>query len=53
MMTYYATKLSGFPANRVMGVGTLIDSARFRALLSEVEKTHPCDLHAYILGAWG
>jgi L-lactate dehydrogenase len=53
VMTYYATKLSGFPANRVMGVGTLIDSARFRALLSEVEKIHPSDLRAYILGEHG
>jgi L-lactate dehydrogenase len=53
VMTYYATKLSGLPAQRVMGIGTLIDSARFRALLSEVEKIHPNDLRAYILGEHG
>jgi L-lactate dehydrogenase len=53
VMTYYATQLSGFPANRVMGIGTLIDSARFRMSLSEVEKIHPNDLRAYILGEHG
>lgn len=53
VMTYAAYKLSGFAANRVMGVGTLVDSARFRALLSEEEHIHPDDLRAYILGEHG
>ncbi len=52
-MTYAAFKLSGFAANRVMGVGTLVDSARFRALLSQEEHIHPDDLRAYILGEHG
>ena len=53
VMTYAAFKLSGFAANRVMGVGTLVDSARFRALLSQEEHIHPDDLRAYILGEHG
>ncbi len=53
VMTYAATKLSGFPANRVIGVGTLVDSARFRALLSQEEHIHPDDLRTYILGEHG
>ncbi|MGZ5008150.1 MAG: malate dehydrogenase [Methylobacter sp.] len=53
VMTYAACKLSGFAANRVMGVGTLVDSARFRALLSQEEHIHPDDLRAYILGEHG
>jgi L-lactate dehydrogenase len=53
IMTYQATRLSGFPAKRVMGIGTLVDSARFRAFLSEAEKIHPDDLRAYILGEHG
>ncbi len=53
VMTYAACKLSGFHANRVMGVGTLVDSARFRALLSQEEHIHPDDLRAYILGEHG
>jgi len=36
-----------------MGVGTLVDSARFRALLSQEEHIHPDDLRAYILGEHG
>ena len=33
-MTYVAWKLSGFPAERVLGAGTTVDSARFRSLIS-------------------
>jgi L-lactate dehydrogenase len=53
VMTYAASKLSGFMPNRVMGVGTLVDSARFRALLSHEEHIHPDDLRTYILGEHG
>ena len=53
VMTYVATKLSGIPSNRVMGVGTLVDSARFRTLLSQEIHIHPDDLRAYILGEHG
>jgi malate/lactate dehydrogenase len=49
-MTYAASKLLGFLHNRVIGVGTLVDSARFRALLSQDVHIHPDDLRAYILG---
>ncbi len=53
VMTYAASKLSGFIPNRVMGVGTLVDSARFRTLLSQEEHIHPDDLRTYILGEHG
>lgn len=53
VMTYAAAKLSGFSPNRVMGIGTLVDSARFRTLLSEEAHIHPDDLRAYILGEHG
>jgi L-lactate dehydrogenase len=53
VMTYAASKLSGFPPNRVVGVGTLVDSARFRTLLSQEVHIHPDDLRAYILGEHG
>ncbi|HEY8034639.1 MAG TPA: NAD(P)-binding domain-containing protein [Methylobacter sp.] len=53
VMTYAAYKLSDFASNRVMGVGTLVDSARFRAMLSQEEHIHPDDLRAYILGEHG
>ena len=35
ILTYAAYRLSGFPSNRVFGSGTVLDSARFRYLLSE------------------
>jgi len=53
VMTYVASRLSGFPPQRVMGVGTLVDSARFRALLSRQEHIHPDDLRTYVLGEHG
>ncbi|MGZ8225815.1 MAG: malate dehydrogenase, partial [Methylococcaceae bacterium] len=53
VMTYAARELSGFPQNRVMGIGTLVDSARFRFLLSQEEHIHTDDLRTYILGEHG
>lgn len=38
---------------RVIGTGTLIDSARFRDLLSNQLGIHPADINAYILGEHG
>ena len=52
-LTWQAIELTGFPANRVIGTGTLIDSIRFRELLSEMLEIHPQDLRAYILGERG
>ncbi|CAG7856647.1 L-lactate dehydrogenase [biofilm metagenome] len=53
VMTYAASKLSGFLPQRVVGIGTLVDSARFRTLLSEEVHINPDDLRAYILGEHG
>lgn len=53
ILTYLATKISGFPPSKIIGVGTLVDSARFRSLLSIEEQIHPDDLRAYILGEHG
>ena len=53
VMTYAASKMSGFPLNRVVGIGTLVDSARFRTLLSQEVHIHPDDLRAYVLGEHG
>lgn len=53
VLTYHAIQLSGFEPQRVIGTGTLVDSARFRALLSADTKIHPVDLRAYILGEHG
>ncbi len=52
-LTWLALELTGFPPERVMGTGTLVDSIRFRELLSEMLAIHPDDLRAYILGEHG
>ncbi len=52
-LTYYAIQLTGFPAERVLGSGTLIDSARLRHELSLEVGIHSADLRAYILGEHG
>jgi L-lactate dehydrogenase len=53
VLTWQALELTGFPPERVMGTGTLVDSIRFRELLSEMLQIHPDDLRAYILGEHG
>jgi len=52
-LTWLAQELTGFPPERVMGTGTLVDSIRFRELLSAMLDIHPDDLRAYILGEHG
>ncbi len=52
-MSYVAWKASGLPSNRVLGTGTLIDSARFRTYLSRQLQIHPDDIRAYVLGDTG
>lgn len=53
VLTYAAIRFSGFPGSRVIGTGTLIDSARYRSMLSEELSIHPDDIRAYILGEHG
>jgi L-lactate dehydrogenase len=53
LMTHLTLRLSGFPASRVLGTGTLIDTARFRGLLAQQSGINVYDLRAYILGEHG
>jgi L-lactate dehydrogenase len=53
IMTYVTLKLSGFPAARVIGSGTVLDSARFRTLLAQQMDIDPHSIHAYIIGEHG
>jgi L-lactate dehydrogenase len=52
-MTYAVWKLSGFPWQRVIGTGTLLDSVRYRSMLSTELGIHSDDIRAYILGEHG
>lgn len=53
ILTYTALKLSGFEENRVIGSGTVLDSARFRYLLGEHLDVDSRSVQAFIIGEHG
>ena len=53
ILTYVALKRSGWPKGRVIGSGTVLDSARFRYLISQHCNVDVGNVHAYILGEHG
>lgn len=53
ILTYVSQKLSSRPPERILGTGTLLDTARFRALLGRYYDIDPRSVHAYILGEHG
>jgi L-lactate dehydrogenase len=53
VLTWVALEASGMPAGRVIGSGTLLDTARFRALLAEHFGVDPRSVHAAIIGEHG
>jgi len=53
IMTQVVTQISGLPSQRVIGSGTILDTARFRTLLAEHLGLAPRSVHAYVLGEHG
>jgi len=53
ILTYASLELSGLPPKRVIGSGTILDTARFRYLLSYHFQVDPRSVHAYIIGEHG
>ncbi len=53
VLTYATLNLSGLPPKRVIGSGTILDTARFRHLLSKHFGVDPRSVHAYIIGEHG
>jgi L-lactate dehydrogenase len=53
VMTQITRELSDLPAQRVIGSGTILDSARFRSLLGAHCGVSPPSIHAYVLGEHG
>ncbi len=53
VLTYAAYKLSGFPANRVIGSGTVLDTARLKYLLGRHLSVDSRSVHAVIIGEHG
>ena len=53
VMTYVVGKVSGFPTNKVIGSGTVLDTARLRFLVAEHLNVSSKNVHAYIMGEHG
>ena len=53
VMTYLTWKYSGLPSNRIIGTGTILDTARLRYLIGNKLKINPKNVHAYVIGEHG
>lgn len=53
ILTYAAQKLSGYPENRVIGSGTVLDSARLKTKLGSHLQVDSRSVHAFIVGEHG
>ncbi|MBQ9017843.1 L-lactate dehydrogenase [Candidatus Saccharibacteria bacterium] len=53
VLTYYAWKFSGLPAEKVIGSGTVLDSARLRQRIAGYLNVNPKSVHAYQVGEHG
>jgi L-lactate dehydrogenase len=53
VLTWLVREQSGLPASRVIGSGTILDSARLREYMSRHCRVSPQNVHAYVLGEHG
>ncbi|MBR3157432.1 L-lactate dehydrogenase [Candidatus Saccharibacteria bacterium] len=53
VLTYLTYKYSGLPAERVIGSGTVLDSARLRTRIASYLDVNPKSVHAYQIGEHG
>jgi len=53
LMTYLALKITGFPKNRILGMGISLDASRFANLISEELNLAPSEIDAVVIGAHG
>ncbi len=53
ILTYQFVKTSGIPADRIIGTGTLLDTARLRTRIADVYGIGQNNLHAYVFGEHG
>ena len=53
ILSYMTYKLSGFPKNRVIGSGTVLDSARLKSLLGKYFEIDGRNVEGYVLGEHG
>jgi len=53
IMTYVVAKVSGLPKNKVIGSGTVLDTARLRYIMAEYLNVSSKNIHAYVMGEHG
>lgn len=53
VMTYVTWKYSGLPYNKIIGSGTILDTARLRYMISEKLNISAGNIHAYVIGEHG
>ena len=53
LMSYVVYKVSGLPKNKVIGSGTVLDTARLRYMLADYMNVSSKNVHAYIMGEHG
>ena len=53
ILTYVFHKVSGIPESRIIGSGTILDTARLRSRISEYYNVNQKNVHAYVLGEHG
>lgn len=53
ILTYLFCRMSGIPENRIIGSGTILDTARLRTRLSEYYNINQRNVHAYVFGEHG
>ena len=53
VMTYYALRVSGYPANRVLGMAPLLDAARMQHFIAQALNVSIKEVYAEVLGSHG
>ena len=53
LLTYHTLKRSGYPASRVIGSGTVLDTARLKCLIGQQLAVDPRNVHSFIIGEHG
>lgn len=53
VLTYFYQKFSGMPAEKVIGTGTMLDTARLRSIIGDRLNLDPGSVHAQVIGEHG
>lgn len=53
VMTYLVRQLSGFPKGRVIGTGTILETARLKQIIGQIMEMDPRSIDAYVMGEHG